>query len=64
MKNCCGDKEVEIQETDPCCPPEPACGVTDTSRTSESDSPITWFKNMVPNALAFAKTEKWAAICC
>ena len=58
MSDCCGNKKPETKETDPCCPPEPTCCSGSTPDGSESDCPITWFKNMVPNALTYAKAEK------
>lgn len=60
MSDCCGGKPVDIPKTDPCQPPESPCCAGDTKSNADSDSPFTWFHNMVPNALEYAKAQQEA----
>lgn len=52
MPTCCGKKEANPQQTDPCCPPEPSGG------PQAATGPFAWFEQMVPNNLAYAKAQK------
>jgi benzoyl-CoA reductase/2-hydroxyglutaryl-CoA dehydratase subunit BcrC/BadD/HgdB len=57
MSKCCG-KDTEFKNTDPCAPPETPCCPSGASETTTPDCPLTWFQNMVPNGLNYAKEEK------
>lgn len=72
MSECCGGKKPkEIKTTDPCCPPEPecseskksvsasgSCGSSNASYVNATDCPLTWFKDMIPHCLEYAKARK------
>ncbi|MFC1498540.1 double-cubane-cluster-containing anaerobic reductase [Verrucomicrobiota bacterium] len=59
MSKCCGDKNVEANETDPCIPPEPSCGTAGKTNANKPDNcSLTWFHDMVQHCYDYACAEK------
>jgi len=58
MSERCGKKDVAINSTDPCSPPEPPCPSSDGPSVEASECPLTWFSNMVKNCLEYARAAR------
>ncbi len=58
MGKCYDGENVRIDPTDPCHPPQPACGVKNQSAAQSVDCPLAWFDNMIPNCLQYAQEAK------
>ena len=57
MGKCSDHEDIGISSTDPCHPPESACGSTG-SAASPAGSPSAWFERMIPNCLEYAQNAK------
>jgi benzoyl-CoA reductase/2-hydroxyglutaryl-CoA dehydratase subunit BcrC/BadD/HgdB len=56
MGKCCGDNNRQINESDPCNPPQPLC---DSASSAESHSgPLEWFGKMIQNCYEYATRAK------
>jgi benzoyl-CoA reductase/2-hydroxyglutaryl-CoA dehydratase subunit BcrC/BadD/HgdB len=58
MTKSCGDKDINVNPTDPCSPPEVPCGAKRGKRAEMEDSPLGWFGNMIGNCLEYATAAK------
>ena len=58
MSECWGKKDVSIKAGDPCSPPEAPCPSTAAPTEKAGECPLTWFKNMIPNCLEYARAAK------
>ena len=58
MGKCHDSKDIRIDPTDPCHPPQPACGSADSSALQSADGPLAWFDRMIPNCLQYASDAK------
>ncbi|MBN1669975.1 MAG: 2-hydroxyacyl-CoA dehydratase [Kiritimatiellae bacterium] len=68
MSKCCGNRNAEVKNADPCAPPEPACGGAG-DKAKDTNCPFAWFGNMVEHCHAYATAEKEkgtkiVGICC
>ncbi len=63
MGKCHANKDIKINASDPCHPPQPVCSVPvrayeETSHGVTTNGPLAWFSNMIPNCLAYASEAK------
>ena len=58
MSECCGKKDVTMKAGDPCSPPEGPCQSAAAPTEKAGECPLTWFKNMIPNCLEYARAAK------
>ena len=58
MGKCCDNENVQINPTDPCCPPGPACNAAGPSGPAPGNGPQAWFGNMIENCLQYASAAK------
>jgi len=58
MSKCCGNKNADAKEADPCCPPEPTCGAGNGDTGAGEDCPITYFGDMVQHCYDYATEAK------
>ncbi len=58
MSQCCGKPPVEPKPTDPCKPPEPAVCGGSPAAAGAAECPLTYFRRMIPNCLAYAKAAR------
>ena len=56
MKRYCDNKNVSIESTDPCNPPEAQCALESTQQSASG--PLTWFGKMIQNCYDYAKAAK------
>ncbi|MEN6576220.1 MAG: double-cubane-cluster-containing anaerobic reductase [Phycisphaerales bacterium] len=57
MGNCCDKRDVKIDPTDPCHPPQVTCG-SKNAASAQAGCPLAWFKQMIPNCLQYARDAK------
>ncbi|MFB0554345.1 MAG: double-cubane-cluster-containing anaerobic reductase [Phycisphaerae bacterium] len=58
MAKCCDKKNVEINPTDPCNPPQPQCPSESTTAKGPVNGPLAWFGKMIQNCYEYATKEK------
>ncbi len=58
MGHCCDKRDVKIDPTDPCHPPQVSCGSKSTTAAQASGCPLAWFERMIPNCLQYAQDAK------
>jgi len=58
MNKRCEKKDVVIESTDPCSPPEPPCPSAGRPSAKAEPCPLTWFSNMIKNCLEYARAAK------
>ena len=58
MSECCSKKDVTVKVADPCSPPEAPCPSPARPTEKAAECPLTWFKNMIPNCLEYARAAK------
>jgi benzoyl-CoA reductase/2-hydroxyglutaryl-CoA dehydratase subunit BcrC/BadD/HgdB len=59
MGKCHEGKDIQMNATDPCHPPQPACGSKPSETPAPSGGcPLAWFENMIPNCLQYATEAK------
>ncbi len=58
MGNCCDKRDVKIDPTDPCHPPQVSCGSKSATAAMATGCPLAWFEQMIPNCLQYAQDAK------
>ncbi len=58
MSECCGKKDVPINATDPCSPPESPCSSPAPPTGGGAECALTWFGKMIKNCLDYAGAAK------
>jgi len=58
MGKCSDIRDVRIDPTDPCHPPQPRCSSQSPSAAPSADGPLAWFEKMIPNCLQYAQEAK------
>ncbi len=58
MSKSCGEKDITINSTDPCSPPEPPCPSAGGPSAEAKECPLAWFGNMIKNCLEYARAAR------
>jgi benzoyl-CoA reductase/2-hydroxyglutaryl-CoA dehydratase subunit BcrC/BadD/HgdB len=58
MAKCCGDKNSQINASDPCNPPQGQCDSGTSAEKGFADGPLEWFGKMIQNCFEYATQAK------
>ncbi|HNS22405.1 MAG TPA: double-cubane-cluster-containing anaerobic reductase [Sedimentisphaerales bacterium] len=58
MAKCHDNRDVKIDPTDPCHPPQVSCGSKSATAAQTTGCPLAWFEQMIPNCLQYAQDAK------